>query len=162
MTVVRLDTDPARLTLTLVAEFAAPPERVWQVWADPRLLERWWGPPEWPSTFLEHDLRVGGRARYVMTGPGGEKAHGWWRFTAVDAPKGLAFEDGFADEDGNPVPGDPTVAEVSLEPGGPGTRMTVLSRFVSLEQLEELRAMGMEEGLRQSAEQIDAVLADVS
>jgi uncharacterized protein YndB with AHSA1/START domain len=160
MTVTRLDKDPGQLTLTLTAEFAAPPDRVWQVWADPRLLERWWGPPEWPSTFVEHDLRVGGWAKYYMTGPDGGRAHGWWRFTAVDPPKGLSFEDGFADAEGAPVPGEPTVAEVSIEAGGPGTRMTILSRFASLEQLEELRAMGMEEGIRQSVGQIDAVLAD--
>jgi uncharacterized protein YndB with AHSA1/START domain len=159
MTVVRIDKDPEQLTLTLTAEFAAPPARVWQVWADPRLLERWWGPPEWPATFTEHDLTVGGWARYYMTGPGGERSHGWWRFTAIDEPKGLAFEDGFADEKGQPVPGEPTVAEVSLEPGGAGTRMTILSRFASLEQLEELSAMGMEEGIRQAVGQIDALLA---
>jgi hypothetical protein len=35
----------ARPELVLVAEFDAPIERVWQLWADPRQLERWWGPP---------------------------------------------------------------------------------------------------------------------
>lgn len=86
MTVVDTVTDTDALTLTIVSELAAPPERVWQVWADPRQLERWWGPPTWPATFTAHDLVPGGRAAYVMTGPDGEQAHGWWRVLAVDAP----------------------------------------------------------------------------
>ena len=72
------------------------------MWADPRQLERWWGPPTWPATFVEHDLTTGGGAHYFMTGPEGEKAHGWWRIVAVDEPRSIEFEDGFADEEGRP------------------------------------------------------------
>ena len=43
MTVVSTKQNPEALTFTIVAEFTAPPSRVWQVWADPRMLERWWG-----------------------------------------------------------------------------------------------------------------------
>ena len=50
MTVISSAADPQALTMTFVAEFAAPPARVWQVWEDPRQLERWWGPPTWPAT----------------------------------------------------------------------------------------------------------------
>ena len=45
MTVTAVRKDAEALTLTLDAEFEAPAERVWQLWADPRQLERWWGPP---------------------------------------------------------------------------------------------------------------------
>ena len=47
----------------------ASPERVWQLWADPRQLERWWGPPTYPATFTQHDLAPGGHVEYHMTGP---------------------------------------------------------------------------------------------
>ena len=60
MTVIDVVKDTEALTLTLTAEFAAAPERVWQVWADPRQLEQWWGPPTWPATFVDHDFVVGG------------------------------------------------------------------------------------------------------
>jgi dihydrofolate reductase len=43
MTVTTVRKDPQRLTMTIEAEFDAAPERVWQLWADPRQLERWWG-----------------------------------------------------------------------------------------------------------------------
>ena len=51
MTVTSVRTDPDTLTLTLTAEFEASPERVWNLWSDPRKLERWWGPPTYPATF---------------------------------------------------------------------------------------------------------------
>ena len=86
-------------TLTITAEFAAPIERIWQVYADPRQLEQVFGPPTYPATFVEHDLTPGGRAHYFMTSPEGEKYYGWWKVTAVDEPRSFAFEDGFAADD---------------------------------------------------------------
>lgn len=44
MTVTAVRKDPQALSLTLDAEFDAPPERVWQLWSDPRQLELWHGP----------------------------------------------------------------------------------------------------------------------
>ena len=61
MSVTSIDKDPEAF-LSLVAEFAAPIERVWQLWADPRQLERWWGPPSYPATVEDHDLSRGRRA----------------------------------------------------------------------------------------------------
>jgi uncharacterized protein YndB with AHSA1/START domain len=159
VTVVGTTQDPDTLTLTVVADLAAPPARVWQVWVDPRRLERWWGPPSWPATFVEHDVTVGGTSRYYMTGPDGERAHGWWRFTALDEPRSLEFEDGFGDEDGQPAAGMPTtLARVDLEETATGTRMTIRSRFATLEQMEQLAAMGMVEGITSSVAQLDEVL----
>ena len=76
MTVTAVRKDPAALTLTVTAEFDASPERVWQLWADPRQLERWWGPPTYPATFTAHDLAPGSRVQYHMTGPTGDQPHG--------------------------------------------------------------------------------------
>ena len=61
MTVTNVHKDPDARTMTITAEFDAPVERVWQMWADPRQLERWWGPPTYPATFVDHDLSPGGR-----------------------------------------------------------------------------------------------------
>lgn len=69
MTVSSTTKDPATLTLTLIADFDASLDRVWEVWEDPRKLERWWGPPTYPATFTRHDFVVGGESRYFMTGP---------------------------------------------------------------------------------------------
>jgi uncharacterized protein YndB with AHSA1/START domain len=163
MTVVSSVKNLEALSLTVVAEFDAGVERVWQIWEDPRQLERWWGPPSWPATFERHELTPGGEASYFMTGPDGEKARGWWRITAVQAPSHLEFDDGFADDDGAPVEAMGTThATVTLEAIGDRTRMTILSTFESEEQLNQMVEMGMEEGMKEAAGQIDALLAQPS
>jgi uncharacterized protein YndB with AHSA1/START domain len=160
MTVISVDRDPVALTLTIVAEFEATAERVWQVWADPRQLERWWGPPSYPATVVDHDLRAGGRVTYYMTGPDGEKHHGWWRIIAVDPPRSLAFEDGFADERGQLNDELPTTTvEVRLIETPEKTNMTITSRFKSIADMEQLLGTGQEEGMRLAVGHIDAVLA---
>ena len=73
MPVISVDKDTEALEMTVVAEFDAPVERVWQLWADPRQLERWWGPPSHPATVVDHDLTPGGWVRYFMTSPEGDK-----------------------------------------------------------------------------------------
>jgi len=159
MTVISATPDTSALTLTIVADLAAPPERAWQVWVDPRQLERWWGPPTWPATFVEHHVVVDGRSSYYMTGPDGEKAHGWWRFLSIDAPHSLEFEDGFADDAGTPNPDMPTTrAKVDLHATADGTRMTVTSQFATLEQMQQLVDMGMVEGMALAMGQIDDLL----
>jgi uncharacterized protein YndB with AHSA1/START domain len=160
MSVTSVDKDFDTLTLTLVADFDAPIERVWQLWADPRKLERWWGPPSYPATVLEHDLTPGGDVTYFMTAPDGQKYRGWWRVLAVNPPTSLEFIDGFADEDGKPRADMPTTtARMQLTERDGRTRMELRSVFDSREQMEQLENMGMTEGLQLSVGQMDALLA---
>ena len=160
MTVTNVDKDFERLTLTVTAEFAAPIERVWQLWADPRQLEGWWGPPTFPATVVEHDLTPGGTVTYFMTGPEGGRYFGWWRITAVNPPKSLEFIDGFADEHGVPVEGMPTTTvQMMLTEHDGGTRMELRSTFDTREQMDQLIGMGAVEGMTAALSQIDALLS---
>src|SRR5207245_8212949 len=102
MTVTALRKDHDALTMVSDAECAASPERVWQLWADPRQLERWWGPPTYPATFTKHDLAPGSRVEYHMTGPEGDQPRGYWEVLEAAAPQRLVFRDGFANADGTP------------------------------------------------------------
>ena len=160
MTVTNTTKSTENLSLRITAEFSAAVERVWQIWEDPRQLERWWGPPTWPATFERYEFHPGGKADYFMTGPDGTKARGWWKFTAVAGPSSLELDDGFADEHGYPVieMGSAHMA-VAIDNTGGGTRMSVTTTFESAEQMEKMLAMGMEEGISQAMGQIDAILA---
>jgi uncharacterized protein YndB with AHSA1/START domain len=144
------------------AEFDASAERVWQLWADPRQLERWWGPPTYPATVTSHDLRPGGRVEYHMTGPEGDQPKGFWEITEAEPPRRLAFRDGFANDDGTPNTGMPAnLARVTIEEIGDGrTRMSIQSTFADVAAMEQQLAMGMEEGLQQAVGQIDGILAE--
>lgn len=160
MTVKEIEKDPATLTMVVTAEFNAPVERVWQLWADPRQLERWWGPPTYPATVVDHNLEPGGAVGYFMTGPEGDKHQGWWRILAVDAPHSLEFQDGFADDTGKPNPNMPTtIMRVVLTDESGVTQMVMTSTFPSIEAMDQLINMGMDEGIREAMGQIDDILA---
>ena len=162
MTVTAVRKDPDALTMTLTAEFDAPPTRVWELWADPRQLERWWGPPMYPATVTAHDLAPGSRVEYHMTGPTGDKPRGFWDVLEVDPPRWLVFRNGIAHDDG--TPNDAFAREegrVTIEPIENGrTRMSIESRYPSTQAMEQYLAMGMEEGLTEAVGQIDAILAE--
>jgi uncharacterized protein YndB with AHSA1/START domain len=162
MTVTNIHKDPESLTMTMTAELAAPVERAWELWADPRQLERWWGPPTHPATVVDHDLVPGGRVTYFMTGPEGDKFHGWWQVLAVEPPRQLEFEDGFADDSGTPNDAMPTTTTVvtMTERDGGGTLMALETRFPSVEAMEQLVTMGMEEGMAAAMGQIDQILTE--
>jgi len=162
MTFIESTRDDETLTLTFVTEFPATTERVWQLWEDPRQLERWWGPPGYPATFVRHDFEVPGKSVYFMEGPEGDRHYGWWAFESIAAPSALGFVDGFGDADGEndpnmPAPGRNTV---SIESAGDVTRMTIVAHSPSLESLEAVVAMGMIEGMTLGLGQIDAILAE--
>lgn len=161
MTVTAVEKNASALSMTVIADFAASPERVWQLWSDPRQLERWWGPPTYPATVDSHDLQPGGRVTYHMTGPSGDQPRGYWDVDEVQPPHRLTFRDGFLHDDGTVNPDLPTtVALVTIEDAGNGqTRMSIESHFPSTEAMEQLLAMGMEEGMKQAVGQIDEILA---
>ena len=162
VTTVRKDTDA--LTMTIATELDASRERVWQLWADPRQLERWWGPPTYPATFTEHDLTPGSHVAYHMTGPGGDQPRAWWEILETDPPRSLVFRDGFANDDGQPNPDFPvSIVHATIEDiGGGRTRMSIETHFPSAQAMEQLVAMGMEEGMTLAVGQIDAILNDAT
>src|SRR5690625_197092 len=154
--------DPQALTMTIVADFPVPQRALWEAYADPRQLEKFWGPPEWPATFLRHDMFPGGRSTYVMRGPDGATSAGYWTFLEVEAPHRFSVLDGFAGDDGEPNPDMPTMRmEFTFEETPTGSRLTSTTHFNSAEELDELLAMGMEEGTRSAMGQIDAILSDL-
>ena len=162
MTVTAVRKDPQSLTMTLDAEFDASAERVWQLWADPRQLERWWGPPTYPATVDAHDLTPGARVAYHMTGPEGDQPAGFWELIEVEPPRRIAFRDGFTNPDGSEntdLPFNDCVVRIDAVDGG-RTRMEIESIFPSTEAMERLLAMGMEQGITEAVGQIDAILAE--
>jgi uncharacterized protein YndB with AHSA1/START domain len=159
MTVISVVKDADARTLTITARFDAPIGRVWQVWSDPRQLERWWGPPLYPATVTEHNLAPGGTVNYYMTGPDGERYGGWFRVRAVDPPHSLELDAGVADADGSPIPDPSAVIRVALsELAGGGTQMTITTAWASDEAMEQMLATGLEAGMTAAVGQVDELL----
>ena len=163
MPITSVTSDTDTLTMTVVADFAASVQRLWEAYVDPRQLERFWGPPTYPATFTRHDAAVGGRSAYTMTGPEGESHGGYWEWLSVDHQKSFEVRDGFASPDGEPNAEMPSMRmHYVFEATPAGSRVTTTTHFGSLTDLEQLVGMGMEEGMREAMGQMDAVLADLT
>jgi len=160
VTITSVETDYDSLSVTLIADFDHPIDQVWELWSDPRKLERWWGPPGYPATVEKHALTPGGEVTYSMIGPEGDQHRGMWRVTSVDPPTSLQFTDTFADSYGAPLE-DAPVSEISirlLEHDG-GTRMVMRMTFETREDMKRIADLGTIEGLRQGVGQMDGLLA---
>jgi uncharacterized protein YndB with AHSA1/START domain len=159
MPVTDVTTDADALTMTLTADFAAPVDRLWAAFTEPRQLERFWGPPGYPATFTEFDLTPGGRARYHMTSPKGEEYHGVWEFLEIDGPRSFTALDSFADADGRVLPDMPTSRMVfTFDQTPTGSRLVNTTHFDSADALEKVVAMGAVEGSTLAINQLDLVL----
>ena len=133
---------------------------MWQLWADPRQLERWWGPPTYPATVVEHDLAPGGAVTYFMTGPEGERYGGWWRVTAVEPAEVAGVHRRIrrpARDAGRRNANHHRADELTEHDGG--TRMELRSTFDSREQMDQVIGMGAVEGMTAALSQIDALLS---
>jgi uncharacterized protein YndB with AHSA1/START domain len=163
MPVTSVTSDPETLTMTLIGDYPVPVERLWEAFADPRQIERFWGPPGWPATFTRHDMVEGGRSAYTMTGPDGETAGGYWIFTSIDPGRGFEVIDGFVGDDGRPNEEMPSMnmrMEFTSTPDG--SRYTTVTTFPDLASMEQLAEMGMIEGATMAMAQMDDVLADLA
>lgn len=163
MTIRSITTDTAALTVTIVVDLPVPLYRLWDAYQDPRQVEAFWGPPDWPATFTTHGMYPGGRSAYHMTGPNGEHAAGSWELISVEPPYRFELIDGFANADGTPNAALPTTRVVyTLDETTLGSILTSTTYFNSAEDLEQLLAMGMLDGAREAMRQIVDVVTDES
>jgi uncharacterized protein YndB with AHSA1/START domain len=159
LSVTSVDKDYDTLSIRLVAEFDVPIAQVWELWSDPRKLERWMGPEPHRATVEGHELAAGGEISFSMTGPDGDQHWGTWRITAVDPPTSLEFTDLFADKDGQPIPDMPVSrVTVRLADRDGGTRMEINATFDSRGEMDQWVSLGSVEGWQQAVGQMDALL----
>lgn len=163
MPITSVTKDSEALTMTVVADFPVPLERLWNAYADPRQLERFWGPPTYPARFTRHDMYPGGRSEYAMTGPEGDVSRGYWEYLDVTPLVSFEVLDGFANPDGSANTQMPSMRMVFAFAGtDDGSRVSTTSYFNSVAELDQLLSMGMEEGLKAAMGQMDDVLADLT
>ncbi|WP_404288557.1 SRPBCC domain-containing protein [Glutamicibacter arilaitensis] len=162
MPVTSVVKDAESLTLTVHAEFPVKVSRLWDAYLDPRQIEKFWGPVEYPATFTRHDAAEGGRTHYHMTSPEGEEFHGYWEWNEIADQKFFEVTDGFANADGTPNTELPTTRMVfSFDPHPTGTKLTITANFNSAADLEQVVDMGMIDGTRSAMSQIEQVLIDL-
>ena len=161
MSVTSVDKDTVNLTLTVTAELDAPPERVWQLWADPRQFERWWGAPGYSAKATALDLRTGGKVEFHLSGPDGDTPNNVWDVVEADPPHSLILRDAIVDENEVPTDEGPSSFTVRFEPIEQGrTRMSIESKFPSAEALKVALDMDMDKMLEWNVGQMAAIIAE--
>ena len=101
-----MTTDPRRTwaldrEIVLSRVIAAPRERVFEAWTDPKQIVQWFGPDGFKVETLECDIREGGRWRFIYTGPDGTVWHSRMVFLRIEAPRLIEMEHG-GDKDDDP------------------------------------------------------------
>jgi uncharacterized protein YndB with AHSA1/START domain len=70
----------------------ATPEQVYDAYADPAKLARWWGPEGFTNTFHQFEFKPGGRWRFDMHGPNGTSYPNESVFVELVRPERIVFD----------------------------------------------------------------------
>jgi uncharacterized protein YndB with AHSA1/START domain len=140
--------------IEIVREFDAPVEAVFRAHRDPELIKQWLGPRGYEMDIERWDFTSQGGYRYVHRNPEGEEFAFNGTFHTVRenefAVQTFEFEG---------VPDVVAIESMTFEDlGDGGTRLRIWSTYPSVEARDGMVASGMEGGLREGYERLDAIL----
>ncbi|WP_283139008.1 SRPBCC family protein [Rhizohabitans arisaemae] len=163
MSAVYTDKNSQRLTASFGSHLWHEADRIWNLWANPRKLERWWVPNN--GVVVErHDLTPGGNVAYTVHTPDGKVRRGAWRVVSAVHQKSLVYIDGHANAEGTLDTSLPTVTYyldlvvISTSASYPQSRVTVHAVFDSAAQMQKALDTNYYENLRKLGEQMVSVL----
>lgn len=146
-------------TLTIERVFPATSRRVWHALTDPAILDQWWAPSPWKTETVFMDFRVGGYWHYAMNGPDGEQHFGRMDYLEIEPEKRFKSSDVFCDAEGNAnesLPRQEMNMRIIAE--GDETRFVGVVQYASVEDMNKILEMGMQEGLTIAQDQLEALL----
>ena len=138
--------------LRIERRFAAPRERVFVAWTEPRHLRRWSAPHGFEIPETDGELREGGQWRAMMRAPDGTEHRLVGTYREIVPPERLVFTHAWI-EDGRPGP--ETLVTVTFEADDGGTLM----RFTQTGFTTRADRDGHRGGWSESFERLDAYLA---
>jgi uncharacterized protein YndB with AHSA1/START domain len=142
-------------TMSMSRVFDATPDQLWRIHTEHKLIPLWWGSRASTTTVDKMDVRVGGKWRFIAKDSDGGTYvfHGEYR--AVEPHTRLVSTFEFEG-----MPGHVTTDHYLFEalPGGQ-TRLTNLSEYASLEDLEAMLQTGMEGGANEGWDRAEELLA---
>lgn len=153
---------------TLIVErvFPAPKSLVWDAYSKPDILASWWGPKGWETQIRHFDFSVGGYWHYCMRcidkNQGeyyGMESWGKGTYTDIVPLTSISYKDEFCDESAKVNPDMPvshTYLKLVDENGN--TRLISKTGYETEAALKQVLEMGMEEGYRQTLDNLEACL----
>jgi uncharacterized protein YndB with AHSA1/START domain len=145
-------------TVSVIREFAADLDLVWDAWTKPDILDQWWAPKPWVSKTKYMDFSVGGRRFYAMVSPEGEEHWSIQEYTSISPKTNFKMSNAFADKDENPdLPGSEWDLNFSEQNGKTKVSITIYNE--SLARMEKMIAMGFKEGFTMGLQNLDELLS---
>lgn len=153
------DLDRIEKTITLVREFDAPRELLFDLFTQPQHMTRWWGPREFTASKVAVDLRVGGAWTLTMSNErfGDTLIDGVYR--VVDRPSKLVFTSTPKAPDGSMMLDG--LVTVQFEAEGERTRVTLTAHATGAPYMQAWLD-GMNEGWNQSLAKLGEYAAEIS
>lgn len=150
-------TDAADREIVITRLFDAPRERVWNAWADPKQVVKWWGPRGFSTASEQREFKPGGAWRNVMTGPDGTKYPSLARFEEIIEPERVVYTNCWG-RSGGPRAGYRTTA--TFKDVGGKTELTMRVVFDTAEARElAVKEYGAIEGGKQSMARLEEHLS---
>jgi uncharacterized protein YndB with AHSA1/START domain len=142
-------------TVEIVREFDAPVERVFRAHVDPELVVKWLGPRRLTMRLETYDIRRGGSYRYIHVDEDGTEYGFWGAVHDVQPNQRITQTFGF---DG--APDVASLDQAIFEDLGNGrTRLRVRSVVHDVATRDAMLSSGMQDGMNQSYERLDEILA---
>jgi len=143
--------------ITVTRVFAAPRSLVFDRWTKPEWLARWLtGPEGWAFVVCDMDLREGGAYRWVWRGPDGTEMGMGGVFREIVRPERIVATEVWDQEWPG---GKEDVATTSFTEHDGQTTVTTTISFTSPHARDGALASDMTQGMAESYERLDAVLA---
>jgi uncharacterized protein YndB with AHSA1/START domain len=150
-----IEADPNLPVIRIIRDFDAPREKVFRAWIEPELVAQWLGPKSTTMRIDQWDARTGGNYRYAALQDGEEVAAFFGSFHEVRPHERLVQT--FTWEG---MPDGVSLETMTFEDLGDGrTRTTGVSVVENLEARDAIMASGMEVGVYEGYEKLDALLA---
>ena len=152
--------DKSTNAIAVSREFAAEQSLLWDSFTKKELLDQWWAPAPWVSKTTQMNFEVGGKRVYAMCGPEGEEHWAVQNFTSISAINNFQFEDAFADNNGTINETLPSMHwNLDFSGNANTSKVEILIKLKSLEDLEEIIQMGFKEGFTQTLTELENLLA---
>jgi uncharacterized protein YndB with AHSA1/START domain len=150
-----IEAHPNLPTIRIIRDFDAPPDKVFRAWIEPELVVQWLGPKSTEMRIEQWDARTGGNYRYTALQDGEEVAAFYGSFHEVRPSERLVQT--FTWEG---MPDGVSLETMTFEDLGDGRTRTIgLSVVDNLEARDAIMASGMEVGVYEGYEKLDALLA---
>jgi uncharacterized protein YndB with AHSA1/START domain len=154
---------PSDREVAVTRTFDAPRALVFEAYTQPELVKRWMlGPPGWSMPVCDMDVRPGGKFRWRWRSDEDGKEFGFHgEFREVVAPAKIVHTETYDPGDLGGTMGDEAAVITTRFSERDGiTTMTAVMDFGSKKSRDEAMATGMTEGMEQSYQLLDAVLAE--